>query len=168
MSLCSWKRLGRIIDRYSNDIVPRGRKRERWKEDGGNSQRRWPLWITREEGGDAWPATYYPPGSRNSTPENDCIQIIPPFSRLRSWPGHTRHFNTQITQRKYGRIYASHGLENNDDISGDYTADFFPLPSDSEECFVIEGRISCWALKSNEISYSIIFDIIFWTPASFQ
>lgn len=34
--------------------------------------------------------------SRDSqlTPENDCIQIIPPFLRYRSVPQHTRHFNT--------------------------------------------------------------------------
>lgn len=49
-----------------------------------------------------------PPGESQLNPWKRLYSdnpTFPLFSRLRFWPGHTRHFNTQITQRKYGRIY---------------------------------------------------------------
>lgn len=72
MPPCSWKRLlflGRIDIQTMYTKVGRKMVVIRNEDDRYRSR----------EGRDAWPATYYPLGSRNSTPENDCIQIIPPF-----------------------------------------------------------------------------------------
>lgn len=117
------------IDRYSNNLFEPSMldtDGDSWREDGGNSVRRWPLYVTRGLGlfRGRPPTT---PWGVATHPWNDCIQIIPPFLsfRLRFAFGHCSTFQygpgypVANTTGFKNAVFVEDNGGSNDDISAE-------------------------------------------------